>query len=110
MIITFSKVFATIFALMVLPKLIVEYRAKKESFQMTVFWAVIWVGVLILAYFPGLVEWVIKKMGSVSGVETIYGIAFIFIMYINYRIYAKSHRIEQNLRKIATQVGLKEFE
>ncbi|OQA51816.1 MAG: hypothetical protein BWY43_00794 [candidate division WS2 bacterium ADurb.Bin280] len=110
MIILFTKFFSLILAIIVISRSISDFRSKKESLIMAVFWSMVWLAITILAFYPQLIDIIIVKLDNGTGIGTFNGIALVFIMFICYRIYAKAHRVEQGLRKIATQVGLKDFE
>lgn len=110
MIIIFTKIFSLALAVVVISRSISDFRSRKESLIMAIFWSAIWLAIAILAFYPQLIDIIINRLDNGSGIGTFNGIALVFIMFICYRIYAKAHRVEQNLRKVATQVGLKDIE
>lgn len=106
-----SKVIATIFGVLVLARSYTDYKSKKESLQMTIFWVAIWLAIIAFAYFPSLIEKFIQMTGGEkTGLGTIFGIGLVFILFINYRIYIKANRVEKNLGELARKAGLKLFE
>lgn len=106
-----SKVFAIVLAVLALSRSITDYRSKKESLIMAVFWVVVWLGISALALYPAIIDRIISLSGgNRTGIGTIYGLSIVFVMFVNYRIYLKAHRIENQLRKIATHIGLKNLE
>jgi hypothetical protein len=102
-----AQAFASIFAILVVSRSLVDYKQKKESLQMTLFWVVIWVSVLALAFFPGLVDQIITNLGGDrTGLGTIFGMGLVFVLFVSYRIYVKANRIEKNLDKLSREFSL----
>jgi len=102
-----AKIFAAVFAIVVLSRSIVDYRDRKESLEMTVFWIAVWLGISAIAFFPSLVDDAIKLFGgNRSGLGTVFGMGIVFVMFISYRIYVKANRIEKNLSEISRKYAL----
>jgi len=102
-----AQAFASIFAILVVSRSLVDYKQKKESLQMTLFWVVIWISVLALAFFPGLVDQIITNSGGDrTGLGTIFGMGLVFMLFVSYRIYVKANRIEKNLDKLSREFSL----
>ena len=79
-----AKILSAIFALIVLSRSIVDYRDKKESLQMTIFWVVVWLAITSIAFFPSLVNEAIKLFGgNRTGLGTVFGMGLVFIMFIS---------------------------
>lgn len=102
-----AQAFASIFAILVVSRSLVDYKQKKESLQMTLFWVVIWISVLALAFFPWLVDQIIANSGGDrTGLGTIFGMGLVFMLFVSYRIYVKANRIEKNLDKLSREFSL----
>ncbi len=102
-----ARVLATVFALIVLSRSIVDYRNRKESFQMTVFWIIVWLAIAIIAFFPSTVDTAIRLFGgNKTGLGTVFGMGLVFIMFVSYRIYVKANRIEKNLNELSRNFAL----
>ena len=105
--IIFAKIFSAIFAIVVLSRSIVDYRDRKESLQMTVFWIMVWIIIIAIAFFPVLIDETIKLFGGDrSGLGTVLGMGLVFIMFISYRIYIKANRVEKNAAKLSREIAL----
>jgi len=110
MILIISKFFALILATMVVSRSITDFRSRKESLQMTVFWIMLWLIVIGITFFPIIITKTIDALGgSRTGLGTILGMAIIFVLFISYRVYIKAHRIEKQVYKIARAIALKDF-
>lgn len=105
--IVIAKIFAAIFALIVISRSIVDYKSKKESLLMTVFWIITWLAILAIAFFPKLVDVAIEVAGgNRSGMGTVWGMGLVFVMFVSYRIYVKANRIEKQLNEISRKYSL----
>jgi len=109
MIIIFTKIFSLVLAVVVISRSISDFRSRKESLIMAIFWSAIWLAIAVLAFYPQLIDIIADRLDNRTGIGTFNGIALVFIMFVCYRIYAKAHRVEQGLRKVATKIGLKDF-
>jgi len=105
-----AKIFSAIFAIVVLSRSIVDYRDKKESLQMTVFWIAIWLAIIAIAFFPVLIDKIVALFGgNRSGLGTVLGMGLVFIMFISYRIYVKANRVEKNVAKLSREIALQQL-
>ena len=61
-----ARILATVFALIVLSRSIVDYKNKKESLQMTVFWIIVWLTISTIAFF---LLWLTARLGCLAVIE-----------------------------------------
>lgn len=106
MLIVLAQIFSILFTLLVVIKSYLDYRAKRESLTMMIFWVVTWLAISSIAFFPHLVENVLGSAKSRGGVGTILSIGLIFIYFVIYRIYVKADRIEKQLNKLIRDESL----
>ena len=110
-IVLIAQIFATILAILVLARLFSDYKKKKESLQMTLFWTAVWLAILVFSYFPILIERLITLLGGKrTGLGTVFGMALVFVLYVNYRIYVKAHRVEKALNELSRRLALIDLE
>lgn len=102
----FAKIFATALAIIVVARALNDLKTKRESLFMAVVWILIWMAILSIAYFPQIVNVIVETGGKKSGLGTLLGMAIAFVLFINYRIYLKAHRIERALSKLACMVAI----
>lgn len=106
---TIPKIIALILGIIVIAKSLIDFKKKEEHWQMFLFWLVIWLGIIIIAFDPMLIGQIISHSGSGSyTIGQIAGIGFVFIMFIVYRVYIKAHRIERQLNKLIRDLALKD--
>lgn len=102
-----AKIFASILGILVIARSLVDLKNKRESLTMTVFWVAVWAGILVLAYWPKVIDDMIQTLGGQrTGLGTVFGMAIAFVLFVNYRIYIKANRVEKTLAKIARQLAL----
>lgn len=105
--ITIPKIVALIFGLIVIGKVLTDYRKKQENWQMFLFWLIVWVGIVVIAFDPMLIDQIITRFGKGSyTIGQIIGIGFVFIMFIVYRVYIKAHRIERQVNQLIRDLAL----
>lgn len=105
MILIIAKIIAIIFAIFVLGKTTYDYRKKKESLVMFLFWETAWWGVIIFSLFPQIIDRIFG-VGR-SGVNTFMGLVIIFLLYLSYRLYLKAERTEKIINSIIKELALK---
>lgn len=104
------KILATILGGLALAKTTLAFRAKEDSLAMTIFWFGIWALVIVVAWRPNIIEDVIDLFdGRSITVGQIAGIGFILLIFILYRLYLKSHRIEQKIVAITRSMALEKL-
>jgi len=107
---TVPKIIALFFGLIVISKTMIDFRKKEEHWQMFLFWLAIWLGIIIVAFYPMLIDQIISHFGVGNyTIGQIAGIGFVFIMFIVYRVYIKAHRIERQLNKLIRDLALKDI-
>jgi len=107
----FIKLFSLILGLVVISKTIHDYKKKKENVVMFLFWLIIWAVIIILAFFPFLIDEINDLLGGGgSGVNTFMGAAFVFLFFITYRVYTKANRLERQIHEMVMKLGLRDIE
>jgi hypothetical protein len=106
-----AKILSIVLGLVVISKTFLDYRKEKESLTMFLFWLITWGSVITFSIFPTLIERFNKLIGEQgSGVNTFIGAAFVFLLFITYRVYTKANRLEQQLHQMVMKLGLKDIE
>jgi hypothetical protein len=106
---TAPKIVALVFGAIVISKTLIDFRKKEEHWQMFLFWLLIWLGIIIVAFDPMLIDQIISHFGVGNyTIGQIASIGFVFIMFIVYRVYIKAHRIERQVNKLIRDMALKD--
>lgn len=100
----------TIFiALFAISKSYIDYRKRQESLTMFIFWLIVWLGSAVIVVYPLLIDQIVNyTRDRTVTLGSLIGLAFIFILYIIYRIYTKAARIEYQQAELVRKLGLKE--
>ena len=105
----FVKFFSVALAVIAISQSYVDFRARAESLQMFLLWALTWITIVVVALFPSIVDIILAYSGSGrEGLGTFFGMGLVFVLFVVYRIYGKLERVEQNLTKTIQKLALKE--
>ncbi len=106
MLLLIARIIAIILALLVISKTYLDYRKQNENRIMLIFWIIVWLGVIAVAAYPDMLEIIIVHSGR-TGLGTVFGLAVVFILFLVYRVYIKSNRIERQMTRMVRELGLK---
>lgn len=103
----FVKLIALTFAAISITKSYLDYKKKLEPRIMFLFWTVIWLVAATLAVFPVLIERIVNASQDQNiTVGSFITIAFVFMLFIVYRVYAKASRVEYRQAELIRLLGL----
>lgn len=101
-----AQAIATFFAVLVLVKSYDEFRHGREPIIMFIFWTVIWLSVLLVAFFPAqAIELGKGLFGEDVGLGTFFGIITVFGLFLAYRLYIKAERAERRVNQLLTMIA-----
>jgi small membrane protein len=106
MFVLISQVFSLVLALVAISKSYVDFRARRESLQMFVLWTLTWMGIVIVALFPGIID--VFLGGSRRGIGTFFGMAGVLMFFLLYRVYARVVRLERRISILVQEAALRE--
>jgi len=106
MFLLFSKIFSIVLAGVAISKSYVDFRARKESVQMFLLWAITWIAVVVVALFPSIVDFLIDLGGGRIGVGTFLGMALVFNLFLVYRMYVRMEVLQQKMTMIVQELAL----
>lgn len=105
-----ARIFASFLAALVIIKTYADFKRGKESLIVFLFWLIAWLLIVSIAFFPQIIEWLIKQLGGQrTGLGTVFGMALVFLFYVIYRIYLKADRIEKELTKLNRELALRDL-
>ncbi len=108
--ILFAKIVAIFLAGTVISKTYLDWKKHRESFATLSFWTLAWLGVVYAAFDPSVFIKITDKIGEKgAGFGTLFGLAFIFLFFITYRVYIKANRLEQQIKDIVMKLGLRDI-
>ena len=102
------KFIAIVLASLSIAKSYLDYRRKFEPQPMFIFWSVIWLTAATIIVYPSLIDHIVAySQDRTITVSSLIALAFIFLLYIIYRIYTKAARIEYQQSELIRKLGLK---
>ena len=108
--ISLTQLISLVFGLIVIAKTLTDYKKKMENWQMFSFWLILWIAIIIVAFYPMIINEIIDRFGAGSyTIGQIVGMGFVFIMFVVYRIYVKAHRLEKQLNQLIRKIALKDL-
>ena len=111
MIVIFSKILSTVLALLVITKTYYDFKKHQDSIFTLIFWSVTWVIIALIAIWPNVFYQVRDSLEEQNvGLGTLFGIAFVFLFFITYRVYIKANRLERKLHDMVVKINLKDVE
>ena len=109
MILTFPQIVALVFGLIVIAKTLTDFRNKQENWLMFLFWLILWLGIIFIAFYPMIISRTISRLGdSRLTVSQVIGAGFVFILFVVYRVYIKANRLEKQMNQIVRKIALKD--
>ncbi len=108
MFIVVAKLFSIVLAAVAISKSYVDFRARKESAQMFLLWTLTWIGIVLVALFPSIIDSMIAVGGGRAGIGTFLGMALVFLFFLMYRMYVRMEGLEQKLTLVVQKIALKE--
>lgn len=109
MLLTVVKIFSVLLAGIAISKSYVDFRGRRESLQMFVFWSVTWAGIVVISVYPPIVDVLIEYFGQgQTGLGTFFGMGLVFLFFVVYRMYVKLENIEQKLTKTIQEIALRQ--
>lgn len=102
------QAFSAFLGALVISKSWNDFRRGRETLPVFLFWASTWVIIIILAFFPILVDRISQALGGqIIGMGRIFGMALAFIFFVLYRIYLKANRVEKKMDELVRNIALK---
>ena len=82
----------------------------QENWRMFLFWLILWLGVIFVAFDPMIISQLISRSGDKNfTVGQIIGVGFIFTLFVVYRVYVKANRLEKQINVLVRKIALLEL-
>jgi hypothetical protein len=101
------KAIAVLIAIISIIKSYLDYRRKHDSWIMFLFWTFVWFGSGLVVVYPPIIDKITQvSPDQAPTVSSLIALAFIFMLYIVYRVYVKAMRIEYQQSELIRKLGL----
>ncbi len=107
---TILQVLGIIFALFALSRVLLRYKDKSIKAIEFFFWSIIWMGVILLALFPGLFTALSKFIGIGRGVDILLYFGMIILFYLIFRLYVKIESQKKELTLLVRELAVRKGE
>ena len=104
MVLTPLQIVAILFALFALSRALLLFKENKINFKELLFWAIIWIGVIIISLSKRIMSMFAEFTGLQRPIDALLIISVILLFYLIYRIYAKFDKVEQDITLVVRQV------
>ena len=101
------QIIAIIFALFALSRATLRLKDKSINSIQFIFWGLIWVAVIIIAFVPNITSSISNILGIRRGIDVLIYLGMILLFYLIFRLYVKIDRIERDITKIVRKITLK---
>jgi hypothetical protein len=102
------QVIAIIFALFALVRVILKLKRKKLTINEFIFWASMWVILILLSIFPDVSHVIAGFFGFGRGLDFFIVASILIIFYLIFRIFVKLEEIDSRITRLARNIALKE--
>lgn len=100
------EVIGILFSAFALSRVVLRAKDKKLTISEFFFWTLIWVGLLGVVFFPGLIVRIANIFGIARGTDLIVYGSVAILFYLIFRLYIKLEEVEQNITKIVREQAL----
>ncbi len=103
----FLQVIGIVFALFALSRAILRYKEKSIRTNEVFFWAIIWIGVICVALFPGIFVALSIVLGIGRGVDILLYFGMILLFYLLFRLYVKVEALQKDMTAVVREIAVK---
>ncbi|MFH0876005.1 MAG: DUF2304 family protein [archaeon] len=103
--ITLFQLFAVLFTIFAVSRVILRTIDRKLKLVEFAFWMFIWSGLIITAFFPGLISKVANIIGIGRGVDVIIYMSIGTLFYLMFRLYIKIEELDQHITIAIRQIA-----
>ena len=101
---------AVLFSIAAMLKTYYDFRKKNESLTSVLLWFAVWLVVILVSVLPDPFSHLVERLNKEKiGIGTFVGLAFVFLLFIVYRLYLKCNRLEHKLKDLVTKIAIKDL-
>ena len=101
------QIIIILFALFAFSRAALRARDRKIKQNEFIFWSIIWIAIIIVAFIPGITGIFAKPFGIGRGADFAVYISLIALFYLMFRLYVKAEKIEKDITKLVREIALK---
>jgi hypothetical protein len=104
------QVVVTIFVLFAASRILLQYKNEHVGIGPLLFWLLIWGGVLVVVYWPDLIDRLASIFGVGRGIDVLVYFSLVLLFYLIYRIYIHLENLERQITKLVRHDALKDLD
>jgi hypothetical protein len=101
-----QRPFAIITALVLLGLIVYLIRKRKLREEYALLWLAVGAGVIVLAVWYGLLEWITQLIGAVDPTSTLFIFSLIFLLIISIHFSVVNSKMKDQIRDLTQEIGL----
>lgn len=101
------RIFATLFALFAWSRAFLRYKDRKISNNEFIFWSIIWLGVVIVAFIPGISSFISEAIGIKRPIDVFVYVSIILLFYLVFRIYVRLDQLNSEITKLVREFAIR---
>lgn len=103
------QILITVFALFAMSRIYIQWRKNHVGISAFFFWLIIWSGIVVFAYWPGLMSSISGFLGIGRGVDVFVYFGIMLLFYLSYRIYIHHEELNHKLNRVIKELALKDI-
>jgi hypothetical protein len=101
-----QRPFAIITAIILLGLIVYLIRKRKLREEYALLWLAVGVGVIVLAAWYGLLQWITQLIGAVDPTSTLFIFSLIFLLIISIHFSVVAVSLKNQIRDLTQEIGL----
>jgi len=100
------QIVVSLFVLVVVWRLVINYHHRKISLRVFVAWIILWFGVALIFWSPEIASELAFFLGIGRGSDLIIYTAIIVIVYLIYRIFVRLEKVDKDITSLTRELAL----
>lgn len=96
-----------VFGVFAVSRAFLRWRETKITLGEFFFWCAIWIGAMVFAIFPGLLNLLSNRAGFRRGMDFLIALSIIVLFYLLFRVYVKIDETQQEITKIVRELAVR---
>ena len=100
------QVIAIIVALFAVSRAFLRLKEHKISIPAFIFWAIVWIAVVVVAFIPNVTSYVSDFFGIGRGIDFVVYLSILLLFYLIFRIYVKIESLNGSITKLTRAIAI----
>jgi len=94
-----------VFALFAFSRAVLRSRDRAISRSAFIFWSVVWISVIVVAFIPGITSFFAFSLGIGRGIDFVVYLSVILLFYLLFRLYIHLDNTNKALTKVVREIS-----